>query len=167
MSFQGASASSSSLPSFSPTRWKYDVFVSFRGEDTRHSFTDHLYAAFTRRGILTFMGDEKLERGKPIAPELFKAIEESRFAVVILSRNYASSRWCLDELVKIVQCREEMGLTILPVFYDVNPSDVRKQKGAFAQAFAEHEVNNIHKVQAWRAALTDVANISGLHLDER
>ena len=73
-------ASSSSTPS-----WKYDVFLSFRGEDTRNNFMDHLYKALNDKGIVTFRDEEKLERGKSISPELFKAIEESRFAIVILS----------------------------------------------------------------------------------
>ena len=98
-------------PSFSSShRWKYHVFLSFRGEDTRKSFTDHLYTTLKQKGIFTFKDDEKLERGKLISLELLKAIEESMFAIVILSKNYASSTWCLDELVKIVECKEKMNL---------------------------------------------------------
>ena len=79
-----SSPSSSSTP-----QWKYEVFLSFRGVDTRRGFTDHLYAALKRKGILTFRDDEELERGKSISLELLKAIEESRFAIIIFSRNYA------------------------------------------------------------------------------
>uniref|UniRef100_A0A2N9J373 TIR domain-containing protein n=1 Tax=Fagus sylvatica TaxID=28930 RepID=A0A2N9J373_FAGSY len=166
MSTEGA-PSSSSPSSSSTSRWKYDVFLSFRGEDTRYNFTDHLYAALIRKGIFTFRDDEKLERGKSISQELLKAIEESRFAVVILSRNYASSRWCLDELAKIVKSMEETGLVILPVFYGVNPSDVRNQRGTFHLAFAKQEADEKEKVETWRAALTEVANLSGWHLEGR
>ena len=78
---------SSSFPSSSSSsstgRWKYDVFLSFRGEDTRYKFMGHLYEALIQKGIVTFKDDEKLERGKPISTELLKAIKESRFAVVI------------------------------------------------------------------------------------
>ncbi|KAL4596740.1 hypothetical protein ACB092_12G184600 [Castanea dentata] len=168
MSTQGASLLSSS--SSSSRRWIYDVFLSFRGEDTRNSFTDHLYAALQRSGISTFRDNEKLERGKSIAPELLKAIEESRFAIVILSRNYAFSTWCLDELAKIIQCMKEMEMTVLPIFYKVDPSDVRNQKGTFAQAFAKHEKclkGNTENVQTWRAMLSEVANFSGWHLQDR
>uniref|UniRef100_A0A7N2MGR0 TIR domain-containing protein n=1 Tax=Quercus lobata TaxID=97700 RepID=A0A7N2MGR0_QUELO len=158
-------------PSFSSShRWKYHVFLSFRGEDTRKSFTDHLYAALKQKGIFTFKDDEKLERGKLISHELLKAIEESMFAIVILSKNYASSTWCLDELVKIVECKEKMGLIILPIFYDVNPSDVRKQTKIFAQAFVEHEKcfkENMKKVHKWRATLREVTNLSGWSLQDR
>ena len=157
-------------PSSSSThQWKYEVFLSFRGEDTRNNFTDHLYDALDRRGIITFRDEEGLERGKSIS-NLFKAIEESQFAIIILSKNYASSKWCLDELAKIVKCSKETGLIILPVFYDVDPSDVRNQTGTFKQAFIDHQKcfeDNIEKVETWRAALREVAGISGWHLQNR
>ena len=140
---------SSSSSSSSSRKWKYDVFLSFRGEDTRKSFTDHPYTTLKQKGVFTFREDKNLERGKPNSPELLKAIEESMFAVVILSENYAFSTWCLDELVKIIECKKEMGQTVVPIFYDVDPSEVRKQIGTYAQAFDEHEKHfkeNIDKV---------------------
>ncbi|KAK4594849.1 hypothetical protein RGQ29_018540 [Quercus rubra] len=162
--------SSSSSVSSSTPQWKYDVFLSFRGEDTRNRFTDHLYVALKQKGIFTFRDEEKLETGKSISSELLKAIEKSRFAIVILSRNYASSTWCLDELVKIIGCMKEMKMMVLPIFYDVDPSTVRKQMGTFAQAFAKHEEHFkdcIEKVQAWRTALREVANLKGWHVQDR
>ena len=89
----GTKSSSSITP-----QWNYDVFLNFRGEDTRKSFTDHLYSALKQKGIFTFKDDEKLERGKLISLELWKAIEGSKVAIVILFKNYASSTWCLDEV---------------------------------------------------------------------
>ena len=162
-----ASSSTSFAFSFSissTSQWKYDVFLSFRGEDTRNTVVDIVNNALQWRGIHTFKDDEKLEKGKTIKPELLKAIEESRFAVVILSENYASSTWCLEELVKIVDCERENGMTILPIFYDVDPSDLRKLKGAFAKAFDEHERQFKEKVDTWRAALNRVAGIVGYHI---
>lgn len=70
---------------------KFEVFLSFKGEDTHKIFMGHLYPALNRRGIYTFMDDEELERGKSTSPELLKAIEESSISVVIPSRKYASS----------------------------------------------------------------------------
>ena len=166
MSRQGASTLS---PSSSMTsQWEYDVFLSFSGVDTRRSFTDHLLAALKWKGILTFKDDEGLDKGKSILSELLKAIEESRFAIIIFSKSYASSKWCLDELAKIVRCKKDKGLTILPIFYDVDPSDVRKQTGTFGQAFNKHEdKENKKKIETWRDALKEVANLSGWHLQNR
>ncbi|XP_030934345.1 TMV resistance protein N-like isoform X1 [Quercus lobata] len=166
MSAQGALPSSSS----SKSGWKYEVFLSFRGEDTRKSFADHLFHALEKKGIVTFRDNEKLERGKSISEELLKAIEESRLAIIIFSENYASSRWCLDELVHIVKCKNEIGLEVGPVFYHVNPSDVRHQKGTFAQAFDKHKESfkeSIEKVETWRDALREVAGIAGWDLQDR
>ena len=162
----------SSLSSFSSStpQWKYDVFLIFSSKDTRNNFTDHLYVALKQKGIFTFRDEEKLETGKSISPELMKAIEESRFAIVILSRNYASSTWYLDELVKIIGCMKEMKMTAPPIFYDVDPSTIRKQVGTFAQAFAKHEKrfkDYIEKVQTWRIALREVANLKGWHVQDR
>jgi hypothetical protein len=145
------------------SKWLFDVFLNFRGEDTRHNFLQPLYDALVREKISTFKDDKVLETGKPIPFELFKAIEGSRFSVVIFSKDYASSSWCLEELAKIVECQEKKGQTIFPVFFDVDPSEVRKQKGSFGKAFAKHEqvLKNLEKVKTWRDALTKVANISG------
>nr|XP_023923960.1 TMV resistance protein N-like [Quercus suber] len=153
----------------SSSTWKYDVFLSFCGVDTRKNFTDHLYAALKQKGIVTFRDDEKLERGKYISTELLKAIEESKYAIIVLSRNYASSRWCLIELAKIVECMKVNGLIVLPVFYHVDPSHVRNQTGTLSEAFAKHEKDpkiNIKDVQAWKDALKEVGNISGWHVND-
>lgn len=144
---------------------KYDVFLSFRGEDTRTNFTDHLYATLKRHGIYTFRDHNNLERGEEIGPELRKAIEDSRISIIVFSRNYASSTWCLEELAHIIKCKKTLGQTVLPVFYDMGPSDVRKQKGSFEKAFGEHEQcfkEEMDKVERWRATLREAANMKGV-----
>ncbi|XP_038876489.1 disease resistance protein RLM3-like [Benincasa hispida] len=158
-------SSSSFQPISSPANniaVQYDVFVSFRGEDVRNNFVSHLQAAFKRKGITTFF-DEELKRGQQISPALLKAIQQSSISVVVFSENYASSRWCLDELLKIVECRNTYGQIVLPVFYHVDPSNVRNQTGIYAEAFAKHQqTREQDEIQKWRDALTEVANLSGL-----
>ena len=172
MAFMDTENASSYFPSSSSSMlgWKYDVLLSFRGTDTRKNFTDHLYATLSQKCIFTFRDYEKLEQGMFIAPELLSAIEDSRFAVVILSRDYASSSWCLIELAKLVKCMEKKELIVLPVFHYVDPSDVRNQRGAFAEAFVKHEEHfkdNIEDVYTWRVALTQVASIAGWDLHDK
>ena len=101
---------------------------------------------------------------------LLKAIEDSLFVIVVLSKNYASSIWCLDELAKIMECEKKIGQIVLPIFYNVDPSEVRKQTKTYAQAFEEHEKpfnENIDKVHKWQAILTDVSNLSRWPLEGR
>lgn len=165
-----ASQTTSSSSSSSSSSNNHDVFLSFCGVDTRKNFTDHLYTALVQKGINTFRDDEKLEEGKYISPELLKAIEKSEYAIIVLSINYASSRWCLIELAKIVECMKENKLTIFPVFYQVDPSDVRNQTGTFAKAFGKLEENpkvNAKDVKVWKDALKEAGNISGWHVQDR
>ncbi|KAL6315705.1 hypothetical protein AAG906_006567 [Vitis piasezkii] len=51
--------------------------------------------------FLSFRDDEKLKGGQAITPTLVTAVENSTASVVLLSENYASSSWCLEELVKM------------------------------------------------------------------
>ena len=158
------SAGSMAAPSFASSQWSYDVFLSFRGEDTRLSFAAHLYVALQRKGVNTFFDDHKIRRGESISPTLVRAIEGSRSSIIILSQNYASSTWCLEELVKILECRKTMGQLVLPIFYNVDPSDVRKHKRSFGEALDKHEKTFKHdmdKVINWREALGEVANLAG------
>ena len=152
--------------SSSTRRWEYDVFLSFRGEDTHEGFTRHLYKTLDDKGIDTFIGD-KLPRGEEISEELIQAIKNSSILVIVFSENYAKSKWCLDELAEIVECREkDQEVKIRSIFYKVDPSEIRNQKGKFGSALANHEKefeNNKDKVQRWRNALRKAADASGWH----
>ncbi|XP_039156052.1 toll/interleukin-1 receptor-like protein [Eucalyptus grandis] len=103
----------------------YEVFLSFRGPDTRSGFTDYLYTSLTNAGICTFKDDKDLHVGEEFAPELLEAINQSRISIPIFSKGYASSVWCLKELVQMVKCQKNERQKIMPIFYDVTPSESR------------------------------------------
>nr|GEU56586.1 Toll/interleukin-1 receptor (TIR) domain-containing protein [Tanacetum cinerariifolium] len=146
---------STSTSSFQKS-FKYEVFLSFRGEDTRHNFVSHLYKALVQNGIETYKDDEKIEKGETIDTQLIESIEESRFFIIVFSKDYAGSSWCLDELVKIMECRKA---SAYPVFYDVEPTQIRNQSGAVGEAFKKHE--NKEAAGNWRKALNEAGNLAG------
>ncbi|WRX19591.1 Toll/interleukin-1 receptor homology (TIR) domain - like 2, partial [Theobroma cacao] len=80
-------------------------------------------------GIHTYRDDNEIERGEKIRDEIERAIYESKASIIVFSKNYASSTWCLNELVKIMEHRKFSKHIVLPIFYDVNPSQVKKQTG--------------------------------------
>ncbi|XP_065618223.1 disease resistance protein RPV1-like [Quercus suber] len=140
---------------------KYDVFLNFRGKDTRYGFISFLDGFLCDKGINTFT-DEKLPIGEEISAELLEAIESSKISIIVFSKNYTSSTWCLDELVKILECRKK-GQVVLPIFYKIDPSVIRNQEGKFDEALEKHEQKFNMKVQMWRIALEEVGNICGRH----
>ncbi|KAG4953191.1 hypothetical protein JHK87_038785 [Glycine soja] len=155
--------SSSNSPNAS-SRLTYHVFLSFRTEGTHLDFANTLCTSLQRNGISTFRYDKQKERGYVILEKLHKVIEQCLVVIVLLSENYASSTWCLDELHKILKSKRVLGTPVFPLFYDVVPSDVRHQKNKFAEAFEEHatrpEEDKV-KVQKWRESLHEVAGFSG------
>ncbi|KAG6675506.1 hypothetical protein I3842_15G106500 [Carya illinoinensis] len=151
MALQGASSSLRSSSS-SVRPWTHEVFLSFKGEDVRQKFISHLHRALNERGINTCI-DDKLKRGEEISQTLFQVIKGSLISIIVLSKNYAESKW-LKEIV-------------LPIFYEVDPSDVRHQKGSFGKAFAKlkDRFEGNEKVLKWKAALKELANMSGKELE--
>ncbi|CAN1142927.1 Disease resistance protein L6 [Linum perenne] len=147
---------------------EYEVFLSFRGPDVRKSFVDFLYSYLVRSKIRTFRDEEELRKGETIASSLIQAITESKIYIPILSKSYASSKWCLQELAKMVECcREGNGHIILPVFYFMDPRDARHQAGPYEEAFEQHsKKHDSVTVQKWRTALQEVGQMKGWHVTE-
>ncbi|KAI6689893.1 hypothetical protein NL676_026721, partial [Syzygium grande] len=148
---------------------EFDVFLNFRGPDTRLNFTDHLYHSLDRAGIRVFLDDAEIRKGEKIGGELLHAINNSRIFVPIFSRDYASSAWCLRELAHMVEClRRSMDKVILPIFFDVDPYDVKLRTGLYADALKRHEDRfGYDELERWKVALTEVASIKGWDCRDR
>eukprot|EP01018_Ginkgo_biloba_P030824 Gb_14946 [translate_table: standard] len=142
---------------------KYHVFLSFRGLDVRSTLVDHLYHSLTAAGIHTFLDSEKLEKGQDIGVSLKDAIHHSDILIPIFSTRYADSSWCLQELC--LMCSSEN--KIIPLFYDVKPSDVRyPHKGVYAVALHKHQDRHSpHTVNQWKDALKQISSLSGWSLE--
>ncbi|XP_009109449.1 probable disease resistance protein RPP1 isoform X3 [Brassica rapa] len=146
-----------------PRNWIHHVFPSFHGADVRTNFLSHVLKELRSKGINSFIDDD-MERSKLVGLELIEAIRGSRIAIVLLSRNYASSTWCLNELVEIIKCRQEFSQTVIPLFYEVDPTDVKKQTGDFGKVFRKTCKGKAKEdIQRWKCALTEVAQITGYH----
>ncbi|KAI3721426.1 hypothetical protein L2E82_32437 [Cichorium intybus] len=154
--------------SWETRQWKYDVYLNSRDEATDShgkTFTDHLYKALVGDDIHTFRADDFDEL--PLSVNDLEAIEKSNVSIVVFSKEYASSRSCLDKLVKIMDCKKSIGQVVLPVFHHVDPRDIRKQSGSFESAFARHEkCFNLEKIEEWRVALTEAGNLAGWDIQD-
>ncbi|KAL3740340.1 hypothetical protein ACJRO7_021592 [Eucalyptus globulus] len=166
--FVGSGSSPTETNNSASTGYCYKVFLSFRGPDTRHGFTDHLYHGLRNAGIDAFRDDDELRQGENIKPELLAAIRNSKISIPIFSVNYGRSSWCLDELVQIMECKNNNGQIVLPIFYKVKPDEVRYQTGGFGEAFKEREKHSLGRssfnpaiLEKWKQALLEVSNLKG------
>ncbi|KAK3419270.1 hypothetical protein EUGRSUZ_J01296 [Eucalyptus grandis] len=148
----------------------YEVFLSFRGSDTCQDIANYLYIRLMQAGIQAYRDNEELPVREKIGPELVQAIKQSKISIPILSKEYAASSWCLMELVQMVDCMENWGQKIMPIFYDVAPSEVHYQTARYGEAINSHINKGWYSgetLQNWKAALTKVGALKGWELKER
>ncbi|KAK3430945.1 hypothetical protein EUGRSUZ_E02148 [Eucalyptus grandis] len=157
------------MASSSKSKRNYDVFLSFRGADLRNNFVSHLYTALNQKGVYTFIDSEELRKGDQISTALMKTIEESCIAIIVFSKDYASSTWCLEEAAKIMECKEQRDLMVFSVFYKVEPKEIRTPRESYNEAMVRHEFKfgkDSEKVKRWKKALSDASDLFGWHLNE-
>ncbi|XP_027907784.1 TMV resistance protein N-like isoform X2 [Vigna unguiculata] len=143
---------------------KYDVLIHFDGEDIRRKFVSHLDFTLSAVGLTTFLHQENAVKGMKIQEPI---LDFCRVAIVVFTKTYSESAWCLHQLQQIIQWHETYSRHVLPVYYEIQPSDVRLQKGHFGKAFkaTAHQTFSgqelEHGMCRWSRALTKVANFFG------
>ncbi|TYH00529.1 hypothetical protein ES288_A10G285200v1 [Gossypium darwinii] len=146
---------------------KHQVFLSL-GEDTRLNFSNHLVNYLENVGINVFPHNETLGKGEKLPPIYSRAISASNLSILILSKDYASSISCLVELSSIMDRKRESTdkHIVLPIFYHVDPSDVRHIGGSFKTSFKKHELEQpADRVIQWRTAFAEVGKLKGWHIE--
>ncbi|GAB4839880.1 hypothetical protein Ancab_020588 [Ancistrocladus abbreviatus] len=151
-------------PSALKLRLQWDVFLSFKRADESDTFAGRLSEALNHDGVRVFIGGDHLTRGGDvITPSHVEAVEDSAAGIAIISSKYADSRCCLEELSKLFESKR----LVLPVFYQVDPSNVRRQRGSFEEAFNKLDVEGDENATRWRKALEKAGNLSGYVVGER
>jgi hypothetical protein len=64
-----------------------------------------------------------------------------------------------------MKCNKK-GRDVIPVFYDIDPSHVRKQTGSYHTSLANHKKQGNEKMQKWKDALFEAANLSDFHFNK-
>ncbi|MCO5554915.1 hypothetical protein L7F22_008453 [Adiantum nelumboides] len=149
----------------------YDVFLNHRGPDVKRGFLDHLAASLESVGVRSFVDRKDLHGGDTTWDAIQSAIHRSKVHIAIFSPLYASSKWCLDELLEILECRTNgCSLLFLPVFFNVNPSDLRyssSPKSCYSDAFAKLLVRHDEEtILSWRNALHEASMVTGKTFDK-
>ncbi|XP_048133498.1 disease resistance protein RPV1-like [Rhodamnia argentea] len=134
----------------------YDVFLSFRGLDTRYSIVEILYKNLLHNKVLAFRDDGIRSHGEGIPRELLVALHHSHIYIPFLSKNFASSTWCVHELVSMVKHQKSDGeRRILPIFYDVERADVKLESNLYRDALNGHRSLYPHDAERWDRELKE------------
>ncbi|KAG0607697.1 hypothetical protein M758_8G048300 [Ceratodon purpureus] len=144
--------------SFEATDVDYDVFLNHRGPDVKAGFISHLDEALRIAGLNPFLDKASLKKGHRALSSINDALEVAKIHVAVVSKGYAESKYCLTELVAMMRS----GKPVIPVFYDVEPVDLRwVENGPFAKAFEKHKLKRTpEQVEEWREALFKLAEIT-------
>ncbi|KAI4340174.1 hypothetical protein MLD38_025037 [Melastoma candidum] len=98
-----------------------NVFIVHRGPDTKEKEAPLIYDYLRGSGYFPFLDVESLMPGKEILDGIDEALCESKLGIIIFSPRFGESGQCLDELVRLI----EMGKPLLPIFSDIEPSELR------------------------------------------
>eukprot|EP00253_Pinus_taeda_P019593 PITA_19593 len=160
--------SSASTSQGNTNSYVYQVFLNHRGPDVKKGLATLIYDRLKDLGLSVFLDEKELERGEELDPQIEGAIRTACVHVAIFSPNYAQSRWCLHELVLMREQMLKSGSTIIPVFYKVEPAEVRWASGEYAQHLGKLERRHDPKtIEKWRSTLFTVANIVGFELKDK
>lgn len=106
-----------------------------------------------------FLDKEEMQQGEELTSQIEAAIATASVHVAILSPAYAESKWCLDELVSMVNS----GKPIIPVFYGIKPADLRRRTRAIDGMFAKI----LRIVQWWSRGKAGVYEQALLNLEKK
>jgi len=153
------------LETMAAVQGTFDVFLNHRGPDVKGGFVSHLHQALQEAGCRPFLDKPALEKGHHGQKKIYEALRCASVHVAIFSKHYADSDYCLDELCAMLETEK----LIIPVFYDVSPSDLRCKlhDGPYTKAFRKiRGRRSASEVKKWKDALCRAAELNGFKLDD-
>ena len=103
----------------------YDVFISHASED-KESLVRPLAIALRSLGASVWYDEFSLRIGDSLSGSIDKGISNSRFGLVVISKNFMKKPWPDYELRGLVNRDVEEGRVILPIWHGVTKEQVRE-----------------------------------------
>ena len=104
---------------------KYDVFISHAGED-KVEVARPLAAELEIAGLVVWLDECQLTIGDSLRRSIDIGLSESRFGVVVLSPAFFSKEWPNKELDGLVARENSSAKVILPVWHNINASEIAR-----------------------------------------
>ena len=101
----------------------YDVFISHASED-KDDFVIPLVEALQDAGIRVWYDCLEMEWGKSLREQIDNGIRRSKYAIIILSKNFFAKQWTKRELDGILAKEEATGVAPMPIWYNISFNEV-------------------------------------------
>ncbi|MFI3211727.1 MAG: TIR domain-containing protein [Eubacteriales bacterium] len=101
----------------------YDVFISHASED-KEGFVNELVEVLQNAGIRVWYDALEMQWGKSLREQIDNGIKRSKFAIVVLSKNFFSKQWTKRELDGILVKEEKTGAAPLPIWHNISYDEV-------------------------------------------
>jgi len=124
---------------------KWDVFISHAGED-KNAIARPLANALTDAGISVWYDEFSLRLGDSLRGSIDYGLANSRFGIVVLSKNFFAKNWPTQELNGLFSREVNGTKIILPVWHNITADEVRQFSPMLADRVAVQSSDGIDKL---------------------
>lgn len=107
----------------SKQRIVYDFFISHASED-KEGFVRDLAKALENEGAKVWFDEFILKVGDSLRGKIDQGLRESRFGIVVISRNFIAKEWPQKELDGLVSLEVNRQNRILPIWHEISKDEV-------------------------------------------
>lgn len=125
--------------------YPFDIFLSHASED-KNSFVRPLVEKLTKSGVKVWYDENTISIGDSIRESIDKGLNQSAFAVVVLSPNYFRKNWTNSELSGYFIFDELNSRRILPIWYNVGFEEVKAYSPMLADRKAISSTSDLDTV---------------------
>ena len=107
---------------------EFDYFISYANEDKEYAY--RLYEALYAKNVSVWIDDKQLKLGDQIRTSLEKGLINSKYGIILISKNYLNKYWTNQELNVFYELEEHGIKKIMPITIDISHEEI-KQKCPF------------------------------------
>jgi hypothetical protein len=124
---------------------KWDAFISHASEDKKEVVIP-LYNYLKKSGLRIWYDNAELTIGDSLREKIEEGLAMSRFGIVVISKTFLLKKWPQRELNGLFSLEEENNKVILPVWHNIDKSEILKYSPILADKLSASTNEGIEKV---------------------
>lgn len=120
-----------------PILRKYDVFISHASED-KEAVVRPLALSLQKRGLIVWYDEFEMKIGDSLRKKIDAGLANSRFGIVVLSKNFIKKGWTNYELDGIITKAVSGQQVVLPIWHEITKQEVIDYSPSLADKLARN-----------------------------